>query len=93
MNREFKIQALTLLNEQKISLRAFQCLLIDPVYFVYKDDSVLVGQLNPDSFLDRSGDELELSIEEYTDLIRLRTSGEGKFQCFKINNMTIPFLQ
>ncbi len=92
MNRELKIQVLALLNEKKISLNVFQCLFMDRLYFVYKDDSVLVGQLNHDSFLDRSGDEIELNIEDYTDLIKLRTSGRGKFQCFKINDHVIPFI-
>lgn len=92
MDRNLKIQALTLLNEQKISPIVFQCLFLDRIYFIYKDDSVLVGQLTTESFLEGTGDELELSIEEYTDLIFLRTSGQGKFQCFKINNIIIPFL-
>ena len=92
MNRELKIQALGLLNEQKISLKVFQCLFIDRMYFVYKDDSVLVGQLTTENFLERRDDEVELSIEDYTDLIQLRTSGRGKFQCFKINDHVIPFI-
>ena len=92
MNRELKIKALALLNEQKISPRVFQSLFFDPVYFIYKDKSVLVGQLTSENFFESSGDELELSIEDYTDLIKLRTSGRGKFQCFKIENIVIPFL-
>ena len=68
MNRELKIQALGLLNEQKISLHVFQCLFIDRMYFVYKDDSVLVGQLTTENFLERTGDEVELSIEDYRPL-------------------------
>ena len=93
MDRELKIQALALLNEGKIGLKVFQCLFIDPIYFVYDDPYVQVSKLGQNGFLYRSDDEIFLSSEEYTDLIRLRTSGEGKFQCFKINNMTLPFLK
>lgn len=91
MDREIKIKALALLNEGKISLQVFQCLFINPVYFVYEDQRVKVGKLTQNGFLERSEDEIDLSREDYANLINVRNSGQERFQSFIIKDIVIPF--